>query len=289
VNIDNLGNLRSYKKLTSHMSRPVAKMDAYDNIFITGGNVWEYDTIAAPLGSYHFVGCLVKIDTLGNPLLVNFNTSPEISDCYILSDTLVAINGFLYSSVADMCQFDSINLYVEGKAGIYIALLNQKTNKYVSVVRTEFEPLLHSVAIHHLLTGDSYGNLIVGGQFRDDQFAIGDSIFNTYAYAAGHDLYIARYGWLCGEPAQWPTGIAEPPLTATLENRLLLYPNPTKNQLKIMNYELQEGDKVEIYNMLGQLQSSMLPAQPSTIDVGYLPAGMYILRVGRMVGKFVKE
>jgi hypothetical protein len=72
-------------------------------------------------------------------------------------------------------------------------------------------------------------------------------------------------------------------------NKLILYPNPATAQLRIMNYELRKGDKVEIFNMLGQMQSSILNSQLSTINVEYLPAGIYILKIGNHIGKFVKE
>jgi hypothetical protein len=42
---------------------------------------------------------------------------------------------------------------------------------------------------------------------------------------------------------------------------ITIYPNPATNQLKIKNYELRDGDKVEIYNMLGQQQFSILNSQ----------------------------
>ena len=68
-----------------------------------------------------------------------------------------------------------------------------------------------------------------------------------------------------------------------------LYPNPATNELRMANYELQNGDKVEIYNMLGQRQMSITNYLLPTIDISSLPSGMYVIRVGRFVGKFVKQ
>jgi aminopeptidase N len=73
-----------------------------------------------------------------------------------------------------------------------------------------------------------------------------------------------------------------------------LFPNPTTNQLQIMNCELREGDRIEIYNNLGQLQQlSTFNVQLSTIDVSHLPVGMYFMRMlyanKIVVRKFVKQ
>jgi hypothetical protein len=80
-------------------------------------------------------------------------------------------------------------------------------------------------------------------------------------------------------------GIADIPFA----NELQLYPNPATSQLEIKNYELREGNKVEIYNMLGQNQLSIINYQLSIIDVSHLSAGMYVVKIGGYVGKFVKK
>ncbi|MDR1583099.1 MAG: T9SS type A sorting domain-containing protein, partial [Prevotellaceae bacterium] len=72
--------------------------------------------------------------------------------------------------------------------------------------------------------------------------------------------------------------------TIPANSSITIYPNPATNQLKIKNYELRDGDKVEIYNMLGQQQPSILNPQFSIIDISSLPSGMYIIRVGKFVG-----
>jgi hypothetical protein len=76
----------------------------------------------------------------------------------------------------------------------------------------------------------------------------------------------------------------------TLANSLQLYPNPTTGELRIKNYELQEGDNIEIYNMLGQKQQLTTIHYPlSTINVSHLSAGVYTVKIGGYVGKFVKK
>jgi hypothetical protein len=76
----------------------------------------------------------------------------------------------------------------------------------------------------------------------------------------------------------------------TLANSLQLYPNPTTGELRIKNYELQKGDKIEIYNMLGQKQPLTTNHYPlTTINVSHLSAGVYTVKIGGYVGKFVKK
>jgi hypothetical protein len=76
----------------------------------------------------------------------------------------------------------------------------------------------------------------------------------------------------------------------TLANSLQLYPNPTTGELRIKNYEFQEGDKIEIYNVLGQKQQLTTNHYPlTTIDVSHLSAGIYTVKIGGYVGKFVKK
>jgi hypothetical protein len=78
--------------------------------------------------------------------------------------------------------------------------------------------------------------------------------------------------------------------TVTLANSLQLYPNPTTGELWIKNYELKEGDKIEIYNMLGQKQQLPTNNYPLTaINVSHLTAGVYTVKIGGYVGKFVKK
>ncbi|GHT15703.1 hypothetical protein AGMMS4956_16260 [Bacteroidia bacterium] len=73
---------------------------------------------------------------------------------------------------------------------------------------------------------------------------------------------------------------------------LQVYPNPTVNgQLTIDNGQLNAGDKVEIYNVAGALVLSV-PSTGSgaiTINIGHLPAGVYLVKVGDKVGKVVKQ
>jgi len=86
-------------------------------------------------------------------------------------------------------------------------------------------------------------------------------------------------------------GIAETHCNASLR----VYPNPTTGQLIIDNGELTienvEIENVEIYSVVGQklLSIESLKSTETTIDVQHLANGMYFLKVGNQVVRFLKE
>jgi hypothetical protein len=102
-----------------------------------------------------------------------------------------------------------------------------------------------------------------------------------------------------GFTLHWTSNLAAG-INELTHNKLILYPNPATVQLQIMNMqdrtdgnndELRKGDNLEIYNMLGQKQLSIFNFQlaTQTIDISSLSAGMYIVKVGDYIGKFIKE
>ena len=73
-------------------------------------------------------------------------------------------------------------------------------------------------------------------------------------------------------------------------HELRVFPNPVKNQLKIKNYELKEGEVIEIYSVVGQTVGAYPCGRPeTTIDISHLASGMYYLKVGNNTVRFVKE
>ena len=83
----------------------------------------------------------------------------------------------------------------------------------------------------------------------------------------------------------------KPILSIAEKGEIIVKPNPTTGQLTITNYEFQENDVIEVYSVMGQkLQSKIVNRQPEiVIDVSHLANGMYYLRVGNKVVKFVKN
>jgi hypothetical protein len=73
-----------------------------------------------------------------------------------------------------------------------------------------------------------------------------------------------------------------------------VYPNPANSELKITNYE---GGEIQIFSIMGQTLMTLrtletietLGLHETTIDISHLASGMYFLKVGNKVGRFVKE
>jgi hypothetical protein len=72
-----------------------------------------------------------------------------------------------------------------------------------------------------------------------------------------------------------------------ISNQVFVFPNPVKNELKITNYELRDGEMIQIYNTSGQLVETRRAV--SSINISNLPNGTYIVKVGNKTAKIVKE
>jgi hypothetical protein len=72
-----------------------------------------------------------------------------------------------------------------------------------------------------------------------------------------------------------------------------IYPNPTKGELRILvNNEQLIMNNVEVFDVYGRNVLSHTAHQTpyTAIDVSHLPAGIYIIKIGKeFIGKFVKE
>lgn len=70
---------------------------------------------------------------------------------------------------------------------------------------------------------------------------------------------------------------------------LTLYPNPVTNgQLVIDSEQWQDGESVEVYNLSGALVAKYTGKQTS-INISQLPAGTYVVKVGKYAAKMVKQ
>ena len=71
--------------------------------------------------------------------------------------------------------------------------------------------------------------------------------------------------------------------------QLKIYPNPATGQLRIKNYELREDAEYVIYSVVGQVLLQGQLGQEGQIDVSNLANGMYFLKVGNQVVRFLKD
>jgi hypothetical protein len=78
--------------------------------------------------------------------------------------------------------------------------------------------------------------------------------------------------------------------TATLKTSI--YPNPANDYIEISlsaNSPIFQNSIVEIYTVLGQQLMQIEATENTKIDISGLAAGLYFVKVGDMVGRFVKE
>jgi len=75
----------------------------------------------------------------------------------------------------------------------------------------------------------------------------------------------------------------------TAKNQIKIYPNPTNYELRIINYDWQQGDMVELFDMNGRRVYSTRANGNTTIDISAYQQGNYILRIGNRVAKVVKQ
>ena len=148
------------------------------------------------------------------------------------------------------------------------------------------------------VNGDTIWTRCYGGSNDDfansiQQTSDGGFIIAGYAYSDDGDVFMSHHPidlWIV-KIDNIITGIS----TQGLSNDLEIYPNPTQNQIKITNNQLQitnlqimdiTGKQVKIIKTKGQ-------SKTYTIDIEYLPPGLYLLKVigdkGTEVTKFIKE
>ena len=85
-------------------------------------------------------------------------------------------------------------------------------------------------------------------------------------------------------------------ITELESNKISVYPNPVNDELTITNYA---GEEVEIYDLMGRRvaaaavethgSASLQSTPTTTINVEFLPSGIYFIKIGEKTAKFVKE
>lgn len=82
--------------------------------------------------------------------------------------------------------------------------------------------------------------------------------------------------------------LANPDYSFTKPNTLLLYPNPVTDELRFEGTDLDEDTALILYDLMGR-QMCFEKTNTHTLNVSTLPAGVYILKAGNQLGRFVKK
>ena len=140
---------------------------------------------------------------------------------------------------------------------------------------------------------DNHGNNAGtrGETWAGGQWFITSENSNTYTYNDNNDiteLVIKEWNWMTGDLENFKRYVYsnfqyfEADINDTsLLNDIKIFPNPLIDILIIdLNNEMIKGSSVEIINITGQkVYESTLPNQISTLELGFLPAGMYFIRL----------
>ncbi|MBD98379.1 MAG: hypothetical protein CMO34_00930 [Verrucomicrobia bacterium] len=213
----------------------------------------------------------------------------------LVQDSLYCLQ--LYVSLADSQLFASKN-----KLGVYFSQNQVGSNDFFylpvqpqimvspDTFITEKERWVAYNFEYQAQGGEEY---ITIGNFTDstevDTLNVGggSDIIDRATYYYLDDIYL---GHCDSVPLDTPNGLGE----NTLNSRIKVYPNPTKEQLFI-SYEGKEKLQIQLYNLVGQTVESRQQQTNNQIQlsVGHLPKGIYLLEIiadqKRVSRKIIKQ
>jgi hypothetical protein len=130
---------------------------------------------------------------------------------------------------------------------------------------------------------DVNSNVFVTGGYRSSKLSLnnGISLTNSGVYNT-YDGFIAKY-------SQNNTSIPIEPI----QNNISVYPNPSGDYIEIQpseGLEPLEGLDLQIFNIFGEIVLSVEQTSPSVhrIDVTKFSSGVYFIKIGNRIEKFVK-
>lgn len=122
-------------------------------------------------------------------------------------------------------------------------------------------------------------------------------IGNMFSYEGYQGSYVRAFitntfGETCTQPISFVDADSED-IVVSVENNhldLFVYPNPVVEQLSIFMNQWEEEDFIEIFDINGKLVLTKKVDGPQTIvSVEYLESGVYVVKAGERVEKFVKK
>lgn len=171
-------------------------------------------------------------------------------------------------------RYDSISI----KANGYGTLLDPYEGSY-EVVRIEMHRAIRDSAI----TGDGW-ILMDGVGFWQDGFPLPVAQTYTYHQVLAGDTTFLFSGSEC--LVDVVVGLENELLSASTQ-ALEMYPNPTSDVLYVNG---PAGAPFEVWNTAGEkVHESTLMEAGATLDVSDLPAGMYVVRLGREVRRLMVQ
>ncbi len=279
------GEFGFYRMLSDTTKTYNMQRDEDGHLYFSYGGREVYDV---PLPDIFKIPVAVKYDTLGNVLSYKYVESyGGCENIAQLSDSTFAMVGW----VSGETDFDGV-FSDEGCVRPFVAVVNENNGRFLHAATAPTSDGQSGDNGINAVAADPDGNLIVGGYFRAQEIQVGDSLF-TNQWSGYFDMFVARYGWTCGEPADWPslgTGIAEHETPGESNSPLRPYPNPATDHFDIDASLLKEGTEVSLYDMSGRLvRTSVVTGGSAHFNISDLVPGVYLLKAGDAVGKVVKH
>lgn len=135
---------------------------------------------------------------------------------------------------------------------------------------------LHPIIENIIISNELDDNYMTNSALQEE--AIAETISGFYYNTSNHLPVTALF--------QFST--LSNPEFAKAQTSFTLYPNPAKDYVNIDIAENVNNNEVIVYDLTGrQVLSQKLSS--NTINVSALPAGIYILKIDNITGKFVKE
>lgn len=134
-------------------------------------------------------------------------------------------------------------------------------------------PLIENI----VLSNELVGNYILNSAAQE--MDVPATVNNYYYTTSDHLPVSARF--------QFAT-LATTQFTPTAPKPLVLYPNPVATELQLEGTGLEPNAEVTVYDLTGRPMRSE-KTNAHTLNVAALPTGLYILKAGKRLGKFVKK
>ncbi|MBY8963527.1 T9SS type A sorting domain-containing protein [Flavobacterium sp. D11R37] len=135
---------------------------------------------------------------------------------------------------------------------------------------------LHPIIENIIISNELDDNYIANSALQEE--AIAETISGFYYNTSNHLPVTALFQF---------SALSNPEFTKP-EASFTLYPNPVKDELTVTLSGLADDTDAAIYDLTGR-QVLVQKLNGTTINVGALPSGIYIVRINNSVAKFVKE
>ncbi|MBX3042829.1 MAG: T9SS type A sorting domain-containing protein [Candidatus Kapabacteria bacterium] len=184
---------------------------------------------------------------------------------------------YVYGKIQEGKKFNSRKEEILGldKRGIFII----QTEAISNISRAYGIPVPKWIAPRSFCI-DNNDKLIISGDFTDSISFGGDFTFDV---SLNLEIFIAKFDMTTTDVTEYQN-----------KNELVLFPNPTSDFITIQTSEVletSEVSKIQIFDVLGiKVMSESIHPMTSNhrMNVKKLPAGVYFIRIGTRVEKFVK-